>query len=83
MYLPDITGVIHIGTEMIMYRMQGISLLPDEHDRRLFAGPVRWYTESPRLVWLNDRWGYEEGQLERDTLQFTTRAHVIHPEGTG
>jgi hypothetical protein len=41
-YLPDITGVIKLdGAERpIMYRMTGISLLPNEHDRRLFAGPV-------------------------------------------
>jgi hypothetical protein len=52
----------------------------DDRDRRLFAGPVRWYTDDPDLLWLNDRWGYEEGQLDLDTLGFRTTAHAIHPE---
>ena len=81
-YLPDITGVIKlVGSDHpIMYRMHGISLLPDQHDRRLFAGPVRWFTEHPGLLWLNDRWGYEEGEIDRETLGFSTRTYVLHPE---
>ena len=81
-YLPDITGVIKLdGSEHpIMYRMRGISLLPDEQDRRLFGGPVRWYTEHPHHLWLNDRWGYEEGELNRETLGLRTRAYALHPE---
>lgn len=81
-YLPDITGVVRLdgSDHPIMYRMHGISLLPDEHDRRLFAGPVRWYTDDPEFIWLNDRWGYEEGQLDRETLGFRTRAFALHPE---
>lgn len=81
-YLPDITGVIKLsGSERpIMYRMQGISLLPDAQDRRLFAGPIRWYTDDPELIWLNDRWGYEEGELDGRTLGFRTKAYVLHPD---
>ena len=81
-YLPDMTGVLKLATSdhPIMYRMHGISLLPDEDERRLFAGPVRWYTAHPDFLWLNDRWGYEEGQLDLDTLDFATRAFVLHPE---
>jgi hypothetical protein len=81
-YLPDITGVIKLdgSDDPIIYRMHGISLLPDEHDRRLFSGPVRWYTDRPEFLWLNDRWGYEEGELDRETLGFITRAFVLHPE---
>lgn len=84
-YLPDITGVIKLAEadHPIMYRMQGISLLPDSEDRRLFAGPVRWYTDHPELLWLNDRWGYEEGELNRETLGFRTRAYILHPEPPG
>ncbi len=82
MYLPDITGVIHLEgrSRPVLYRMQGISLLPDAEGRRLFAGPIRWYTDDPDLLWLNDLWGYEEGALDLDTLRFRTRAHVIHPD---
>ena len=81
-YLPDITGVLRLdGSERpIIYRMHGISLLPDEHNRRLFAGPVRWFTDDPGFTWLNDRWGYEEGELDRETLGFKTRAFVLTPE---
>ena len=81
-YLPDITGSIHLddNDHPILYRMQGISLLADEQGRRLFAGPVRWYTDDPDLIWLNDTWGYEEGQLDLETLRFSTRAHLLHPE---
>lgn len=81
-FLPDMTGIIHLdGHERpIMYRLQGISLLPDEDGKRIFSGPVRWYTDDPDLLWLNDRWGYEEGGLDLDTLRFHTRAYVIHPE---
>lgn len=63
-----------------MYRMNGISLLPDEQERRLFGGPVRWYTEHPEFLSLDDTWGYEEGELDRDTLGFTTRTFILHPE---
>jgi len=81
-YMPDITGVLKLGgsDHPIMYRMHGISLLPDEDGCRLFAGPVRWYTAHPEFMWLNDRWGYEEGQLDLGTLGFTTRAFVLQPE---
>lgn len=81
-YLPDITGVIRLdgSGSPIMYRMHGISLLPDENDRRLFSGPVRWFTEDPEFVWLNDRWGFEEGELDRETLGFQTQAFVLIPE---
>lgn len=81
-YLPDITGVIKLdgSDDPIMYRMHGISLVPDEHDRRLFAGPVRWLTDRPDFLWLNDRWGYEEGELDLETLSFHTRAFALHPE---
>ena len=47
-YLPDITGVIRLdGSDRpIMYRLQGISLLPDDQGRRLFAGAAAWLTQS-------------------------------------
>ena len=50
-FLPDITGVIRLADHEhpIMYRLHGISLLPDKRDRRLFAGPVRWYTDRETL----------------------------------
>lgn len=81
-FLPDITGIINLDDHErpILYRMQGISLLPDERDRRLFSGPVRWYTDDSDLLWLNDRWGYEEGSLDLDSLLFRTRVYVLHPE---
>ncbi len=81
-YLTDVTGVIKLdgSDHSIMYRMHGISLLPDEQGRRLFAGPLRWYTDNPDFLWLNDRWGYEEGELNRETLGFHTRAFVLHSE---
>ena len=81
-YLPDITGVIKLDGSgyPIMYRMKGISFLPDSEDRRLFAGPVRWYTADPEHLWLNDVWGYEEGELDRETLGFSTTVHALHPE---
>ena len=81
-FQPDITGVITLESsdQPILYRMNGISLLPDEGGRRLFAGPVRWYTSDPELLWLNDRWGYEEGQIDVHTLSFSTRAFVLHPD---
>ncbi len=81
-YLPDITGVIKLdgSDHPVMYRMHGISLVAGESGQRLFAGPVRWYTDHPDLVWLNDRWGYEEGELDPATLRFATRAFVLHPE---
>ena len=81
-YLPDITGIIRLDRRdrPIMYRMNGISLLPDAHHRRLFAGPVRWFTDDEEFLWLNDLWGYEEGELEQETLRFKTQAFLIHPE---
>jgi len=81
-FLPDITGIIRLDNHErpVMYRLQGISLLPDEDGRRLFAGPVRWFTDDPDLLWLNDRWGYEEGGLDLGSLRFHTRAYVIHPD---
>ena len=84
-YLPDITGVIKLegSNHPIMYRMHGISLPPDDRERRLFAGPVRWFTEHPDFLWLNDRWGYEEGELGLETLAFHTKAYAIHPEPPG
>ena len=84
-YLPDFTGVIRLASHErpVMYRMHGISLMPDDRDRRLFAGPVRWYTDDPDLLWLNDRWGYEEGELDRKTLRFRTKAYVLHAEPPG
>lgn len=81
-FMPDVTGIIRLDGHQgsVMYRLHGISLLPDEHGRRTFAGPVRWYTDDPDLLWLNDTWGYEEGGLDLETLRFHTRAHVIHAE---
>ncbi len=81
-FLPDITGIVRLdGHERpVLYRMHGISLLPDDEGRRLFAGPVRWYTDEPELMWLNDRWGFEEGQLDLGTMRFATRAYVLDPE---
>jgi len=81
-FLPDLAGVIKLaGSERpILYRMQGISLLPDNQDCRLVAGPLRWYTDETEYLWLNDRWGYEEGELDRKTLGFRTVAYVLHPE---
>ncbi len=81
-YLPDFTGLIKFGDSdlSVMYRMHGISLLPDAENRRLFAGPVRWFTDHPELKWLNDLWGFEEGLLDRASLEFSTRAFVLHPE---
>ena len=78
----DVTGMIHLDGHVrpVLYRMQGISLLPDAEGRRLFAGPVRWYTDDPDLLWLNDRWGAEEGEIDLDALRFRTRAHLIHPD---
>jgi hypothetical protein len=75
-FMPDVTGVIRLANHEhpVLYRMHGISLTPDDRDRRLFAGPIRWYTDDPDLHWLNDRWGYEEGELDRETLRFQTRA---------
>lgn len=84
-YLPNITGAIHLDEHErpVLYRMRGISLLPDEEGRRLFAGPVRWYTDDPDLLWLNDRWGYEEGLLDREAGQFRTVVHVLYPDPPG
>ena len=81
-FLPDISGIIRLDRSggNIMYRLQGISLLPDADGHRLFSGPVRWYTDDPELLWLNDRWGYEEGGLDLETLRFHSRAYVIVPE---
>ena len=80
-YLPDITGMIRLNSRKrpVLYRMRGISLLP-EGDSRVFAGPVRWYTDEEDLAWLNDRWGYEEGELDLTAMRFRTRAWVLHPE---
>jgi hypothetical protein len=44
------------------------------------SSQVRWYTDDPELVWLNDRWGYEEGELDRKTLRFQTRTYVLHED---
>jgi hypothetical protein len=84
-FMPDVTGVIRLANHEhpVLYRMHGISLTPDDRDRRLFAGPIRWYTDDPDLHWLNDRWGYEEGELDRETLRFQTRAYALHPERPG
>ncbi len=84
-YLPDITGVIKLdgSDHSVMYRMSGISLLPDSHGQRLFAGPVRWYTDDPEHLWLNDVWGFEEGDLDRETLGLTSVVHVLHAELPG
>ena len=51
--------------------------------RRLFAGPVRWFTDDPELGWLNDRWGYEEGQIDIETGRFATVVHLLEPDPPG
>lgn len=81
-FLPDVTGVIRLEGEdhPIMYRMHGISLLPDEAGRRLFGGPVRWYTAHPDFLWMNDVWGYEEGELAVETSTLITTAFALRPE---
>jgi hypothetical protein len=81
-FLPDISGVIHLdGYERpVLYRMRGISLSPDDDGRRLFGGPVQWFTDEPSLKWLNDRWGFEEGEIDINTLRFQTVAHVLKPD---
>ena len=81
-FLPNITGTIHLtgSSNPILYRMRGISLHPDDAGHRLFAGPVRWFTDDPDLLWLNDRWGYEEGQISIETLRFVTTVHLLEPE---
>jgi hypothetical protein len=48
-------------------------------------GRIEWTNFPPRrpdgvYLWLNDRWGYEEGELDRKTLGFRTVAYVLHPE---
>ena len=67
-----ISGVIHLdGYERpVLYRMRDISLSPDEDGHRLFGGPVQWFTDEPSLQWLNDRWGFEEGEIDVNTLRF-------------
>lgn len=79
---PDLTGSIQLESQErpVLYRMRGISLLPDEEGRRLFAGPVRWYTDEPDFLWLNDRWGFLEGQIDTETGRFRTEVYVLHPE---
>ena len=81
-YLPDLTGSIQLDSQErpVLYRMHGISLLPDEEGRRLFAGPVRWYTDEPDFLWLNDRWGFLEGQIDTETGRFRTQVYVLHPD---
>jgi hypothetical protein len=81
-FLPDISGVIHLdGYERpVLYRMRGISLGPDQDGRRLFGGPVQWFTDEPSLQWLNDRWGFEEGEIDVNTLRFRTVAYVLEPD---
>jgi hypothetical protein len=81
-YLPNLTGVIRLegSDHPVMYRMRGISHLTDDGQHRLFAGPVRWFTDHPELLWLNDRWGYEEGEIHRELLGFVSRAFILHPE---
>jgi hypothetical protein len=84
-FLPNVTGSIHLDRypSPVLYRMRGISLRPNDEGQRLFAGPVRWYTDEPDLLWLNDLWGFEEGQIDVKTLRFRTTVHVLHPEPPG
>lgn len=81
-FMPDLTGVIRLAghEQPVMYRMHGISLLPDEDGNRLFAGPVRWYTDNPDYIALNDRWGYEEGVIDVETLRFRTQVYLLYPD---
>ena len=81
-FLPDMSGVIHLDDHQrpVLYRMRGVSLAPDEDGRRLFGGPVQWFTDEPSLHWLNDWWGYEEGEIDVNTLRFRTVAYVLEPD---
>lgn len=81
-FLPDLTGSIELeGHERkVLFRFQGISLEPDADGRRLFAGPIRWFTDDPDLLWLNDRWGYVEGEIEVASGSIRTAVHVLQPD---
>ncbi len=60
--------------------MRGISLSADEDGRRLLGGPVQWFTDEPSLQWLNDRWGFEEGEIDVNSLRFQTVAYALKPD---
>ncbi len=81
-FLPDVRGVIRLDevARPILFRMHGISLEPDEAGVRLFGGPVRWYTDADELLWLNDRYGFEEGTISVETGRMRSQTHVLHPE---
>ena len=69
-----------IGESVVLEPTVGLGTLLDEQGRRLFAGPVRWYTDDSNLLYLNDRWGYEEGELDLETVRLRTRAYLLEPE---
>ena len=81
-FMPDVTGVIELEghDNKVLYRFQGISLEPDADGRRLFSGPVRWFTGEPELAYLNDRWGFIEGQIDVETGRLRTAAYVLEPD---
>ena len=78
LFTPDVTGVIRIGSAAIMYRMTGISLEPDAAGIRRFVGSVQWWTDAPEYLWLNKRFGVEEGAIGSDGT-LTSSAYDVTP----
>ena len=78
LFTPNVTGVIRLGDAAIMYRMAGISLEPDDAGIRHFVGSVQWWTEATDYLWLNKRFGLEEGAITPDGA-LTSRVYDVTP----
>lgn len=63
-FLPDIRGAIATADGDVLFEMHGISLVPDEHDRRHLVGTARFVTEIADLRFLLDSVAVFEGSLD-------------------
>ena len=79
-FLPDIRGVIATDDGPVLFELHGISLPPDERERRHLLGTVRFCTGVDAHRWLNDAVAVHEGSLDVDTGAIRLPVFVCRPD---
>ena len=79
-FLPEACGVVTTSAGPVLFRLSGISLPPDQQDRRRLVGSARFFTGVESLQWLNDSVGVHEGALDVTSGEVRLQISVCVPD---
>jgi hypothetical protein len=82
-FLPELRGVLTTEQGPVLWELHGISLPPDERDRRHLVGAVRFCAEAPELRWLNDCVAVHEGELDLEAGVVRIPVWLCRPDRDG